>query len=96
MVNYTNSHEYLFGVKNGVAALQQSISELIKKENLSNTYAYLDNVTVAGSTQLEHDSNVKAFFDAIHPQNFTLNKNKTISSVSDIKIFKYVVENKCN
>ena len=82
-------------MKNGVAAFQQAISQFIKEENLSNTYAYLDNVTVAGCTQLEHDRNVKAFIDAIRCQNFTLNENKTISSVSDIKILGYVVGNKC-
>ena len=81
-----------FGVKNGVAAFQRTISQFIKKENLTNTYAYLDNVTVAGSTQLEHDRNVKAFIDAIRPRNFTLNENKTISSVSDSKILGYVLE----
>ena len=48
-----------FGVKNEVAAFQRTISEFIKEENLSNTYAYLNNVTVAGSTQLEHDRDVK-------------------------------------
>ena len=73
-----------FGVKNGVAAFQRTISRF-KEENLSNTYAYLDNVTVAGSTQLEHDRNVKAFIDAIRRRNFRLNENKTISSISDIK-----------
>ena len=81
-------------MRNGVATFQRTISQFIK-ENLSNTYAYLDNVTVAGSTQLEHDRNVKAFIDAICCQNFTLNENKTISSVSDIKILGYVVGNKC-
>ena len=82
-------------MKNGVAAFQRTISQFIKKENLTNTYAYLDNVTVAGSTQLEHDRNVKAFIDAIRRRNFTLNESKTISSVSDIKILGYVVGNKC-
>ena len=82
-------------MKNGVAAFQRTISQFIKEENLSNTYAYLNNVTVAGSTQLEHDRNVKAFIDAIRRRNFTLNENKTISSVSDIKILGYVVGNKC-
>ena len=62
-------------MKNGVAAFQRTISQFIKEENLSNTYAYLNNVTVAGSTQLEHDRNVKAFIDAIRRRNFTLNEN---------------------
>ena len=38
---------------------------------------------------------MKAFIDAIRRRNFTLNENKTISSVSDIKILGYVVRNKC-
>ena len=38
---------------------------------------------------------MKAFIDAICRRNFTLNENKTISSVSDIKILEYVVGNKC-
>ena len=81
------------GVKNGVAAFQRSISQFIKEEKLSNTYAYLNNVTVTGSTQLEHDYNLRAFIDAIRRQNFKLNKNKTFSSVSDIKTFiKYLTK----
>ena len=82
-------------MKNGVAMFQETISQFIKEENLNNMYAYLDNVAVAGSTKLEHDCNVKAFIDAICCRNFTLNENKTISSVSDIKILGNVVGNKC-
>ena len=82
-------------MKNRVAAFQRTIFQFIKEENLSNTYAYLDNVTVAGSNQLGHDHNVKTFIDAIFLRNFTLNENKAISSVSDIKILGYVVGNKC-
>ena len=76
-----------FGMKNGVAAFQRTISQFIKEENLSNTYAYLDNVTVAGSTQLEHDRNVKAFIDAIRGRSFTLNENKTLLALSLILKF---------
>ena len=38
---------------------------------------------------------MKAFIDVIRRRNFTLNENKSISSVSDIKILGYVVKNKC-
>ena len=92
MVNYTNSHENLRR-KKWSSGVSTTISQFIKEENLSN--AYLDNVTVAGSTQLEHDRNVKAFIDAIRRRNFKLNENKTISSVFDIKILGYVVGNNC-
>ena len=44
-----------FGVTNGVAVFQRVIDEIIKNHQLKDTYAYLDNVTVAGRTQEEHD-----------------------------------------
>jgi len=45
-----------FGVKNGVAAFQRTIAQFIEEENLRDTFAYLDNVTVAGRDQDEHGS----------------------------------------
>ena len=82
-----------FGGKNGVAAFQRVISELIERENLKDVFPYLDNVTVAGRTQEDHDAIVKLFLDAIHRNNFTLNETKTISSVNSVQILGYVVEN---
>ena len=83
-----------FGVKNGVAVFQRKITQFISEEKLKDTVAYLDNVTVAGRNQLEHDDNVKAFLDAINRRNFTLNETKTVKSVSNINILGYVVGNK--
>ena len=60
--------------------------KFIKDENLKDTFAFLDNVTVAGETQLEHDKNVKTFSEAIARRNFTLIDSKTVSSVSNINI----------
>ena len=37
-----------FGVKNGVAAFQRTITEFIERENLKGAFPYLDNVTIAG------------------------------------------------
>ena len=82
-----------FGVKNGVAVFQRVISRFIENENLNDTFPYLDNVTVAGRTQEEHDLNVKAFLEAISRNYFTLNESKTISSVPEIQILGYVVGN---
>ena len=80
-----------FGVKNGVAAFQRVISQFIEKENLKHTFPYLDNVTVAGKTQAEHDANVEAFLEAIKRNNFTLNDSKTITSVPKFQILRYKV-----
>ena len=76
-----------FGVNNGVAAFQRVISEFIERENLKDVpvFPYLDNVTVAGRTQEDHDANVKLFLDAIRRNNFTFNEMKTISSVNSVQ-----------
>ena len=80
-----------FGVKNEVAVFQRVISHFVENENLKDTFPCLDNVTVAGKTQEDHDLNVKAFMEAINRNNFTLNESKTISSVSNVQILGYVV-----
>ena len=46
------------GVTNGVAVFQRQMDKLITEEKLSDTFPYLDDITVAGRTQTEHDQNV--------------------------------------
>ena len=75
-----------FGVKNGVGEFQRKMCEFIEKENLMGTFSYLDNITVAGHDQADHDRNVTSFLKAIRRRGFTLNDNKTISSVKHINI----------
>jgi len=75
-----------FGVKNGVAAFQRRIAQFIKEEKLLDTYAYLDNLTVAGRNHEKHDYNVNAFLAAIRRNNFTSNENKTIAAQSHIQV----------
>jgi len=60
-----------FGVKNGVVAFQRTTAQFIE-----DTFAYLDNVTVAGRDKEEHGYNLKAFLEAIRHRKFTLNENK--------------------
>ena len=55
-----------FSVKNGVAVFQRKITQFIIEEKLKDTVAYLDNVTVTGRNQLEHDDDAKAFLDVIN------------------------------
>ncbi|XP_068220393.1 uncharacterized protein [Palaemon carinicauda] len=50
-----------FGVKNGVAAFQRVLDEILKKEKVGGTFAYVDNVTVCGETEEEHDQNLRGF-----------------------------------
>ena len=80
-----------FGVTNGVSAFQRAMTELITKSKLSFTWAYLDNVTIGGLTQQEHDINVERFMELVAEHNLTLNKDKTISSVQELKMLGYCI-----
>ena len=82
-----------FGVTNGVPAFQREMDKMVEEDGLKDTYPYLDNITIAGHSQEEHDYNVKCFIESLKKRNFTLNANKTISSVTSIKILGYSVGN---
>lgn len=80
-----------FGVMNGVAAFQRSMDEIVDVENLKDTFPYLDNITVAGHTQAEHDANVSQFLIAVKKYKLTLNDKKTVSSTTSLNILGYNV-----
>ena len=82
-----------FGVTNGVPQFQRKMQEIVEDEKLCGTFPYLDNITIGGRNQQEHDKNVNSFLNAIKKRNFTLNESKTVSSVSEIKILGYCVGN---
>ena len=48
-----------FGVTNWVSASLRTIDSFIAEESLTDTFAYLDNVTVCGTDQEHHDKNLK-------------------------------------
>ena len=50
-----------FGFTNGVTCFQRIMDTLIKEEGLEGIYAYLDDVTICGKTQDEHDINLSKF-----------------------------------
>ena len=80
-----------FGVINGVAVFQRAMDKMIEEEGLNDTYPYLDNITVAGKDQEEHDSNVQIFLEAVRLRNLSLNQSKTVESVKSINILGYCV-----
>ena len=82
-----------FGVTNGVAVFQRQMDKIIKEEKLMDTFSYLDDITVAGHTQEEHDTNVAAFMEVIHRRNLTLNESKSVLSSSTINILGYLIGN---
>ena len=80
-----------FGVTNGVSAFQRTIDKVILGENLQDTFAFMDNVTVCGRTKEEFDSNVAAFHKMGVKYNFTLNDDKTVSFPTSITILGYTI-----
>ncbi|KRX92976.1 Retrovirus-related Pol polyprotein from transposon 17.6 [Trichinella pseudospiralis] len=82
-----------FGVTNGVACFQRVINSFIKKEKLKGVVAYLDDVTVCGMSQDDHDKNLEQFLSAAKRWNFTFNTDKCSFSTSKLRILGHEIEN---
>lgn len=80
-----------FGPTNGVACFQRQMDEFIEDNNLKDTYAYLDNITIGGVTDEEHDRNLQEFLDAAKEVEITLNPDKCVYSSTSIPILGYLV-----
>ena len=70
-----------FGVTNGIASFQRVMDDIIKREDLDGTYAYIDNVTICGQNQAEHDLNLKEFMNSMVKYGLTLNNSKCLYSL---------------
>ena len=82
-----------FGLTNGVAGFQRFINKIIQNENLSGVYAYIDDVTVCGKSQEEHDTNLKKFLEAVKKYGITLNDAKCKYSQTSINILGHAISN---
>jgi transposase InsO family protein len=82
-----------FGVTNGVACFQRIMDSFISEEKLAGTFAYLDNVTICGMTQQEHDTNLRRFLEAAKVKQIEYNEDKCVFSTTKLHILGYVVEN---
>jgi hypothetical protein len=80
-----------FGTTNGVAAFQRTIDLLIKKEKLKDTFAYLDDITICGRTQAEHDENMKNFMKTASKYNLTINHEKSSFSLRYITLLGHSI-----
>ncbi|PFX19708.1 Retrovirus-related Pol polyprotein from transposon 17.6 [Stylophora pistillata] len=78
---------------NGVAVFQRAMDKFVEEESLKDTFPYLDNITVAGHDQREHDENVKKFREAVQRRQLTLNESKTVESKTSINLLGYCVGN---
>lgn len=81
-----------FGVTNGVACFQRIMDSFIEEEGLDGTYAYLDDVTICGKTQEEHDANLKRFLEATKKRNITYNDQKCVFATKKLCTLGYIIE----
>ena len=80
-----------FGVTNGVDVFQRAMEKMVDEECLKDTFPYLDNITVAGRNQQEHDENVKKLHEAIKRRNVTLNETKSVEFKASNNVLGYCV-----
>ena len=80
-----------FGVTNGVSKFQRVIDTLVEKEGLTQTFPFLDNVTVAAHSAEELREKEAEFRAVAKKYNLTLNESKTVSCVQSLPIIGYLV-----
>ena len=68
-----------FGVTNGVACFQRIINNVIRDNKLKDSFAYLDNVTICGHSQAEHDTNLKNLRECARKHGIIFNDKGDIS-----------------
>ena len=80
-----------YGVTNGGPVFQRKMDDVVHEDKLTDTYPYIDNVTIGGFDQAHLNKNVNAFLAALKKRNLTLNESKTVSNVSELNILGYCV-----
>jgi len=84
-----------FGVTNGVPCFQRIMDDLVASEGLTDTFPYLDNVTIGGMDEDELNKNDIAFKEMIEKRNIRLNHSKTVQRSTVIDILGYRITHKC-
>ncbi|GFV79415.1 retrovirus-related Pol polyprotein from transposon opus [Trichonephila clavipes] len=81
-----------FGVINGVACFQRVIDKIIEDEGFTLTCAFIDDVTVCGKDQKEHDDNLEKFMTVAKKYNLTLNEDKCTYSINSVHLLGYIIQ----
>ena len=80
-----------FGLTNAVPEFQRAINSFVEQNKLKCCFPCLDDITVAGIDQADHDRNLKAFYEATAKWNLTINDQKTQLSKNEIGLLGYRV-----
>jgi len=70
------------------------MDRIISNENLNGVYTYLDDITICGKNQSEHDLNLNKFLNAMNNYGLILNKNKCQFSMQTITLLGHQITNK--
>ncbi|XP_062891719.1 uncharacterized protein LOC134339275 [Mobula hypostoma] len=82
-----------FGVTNGVSVFQRAMDRMVDQCQLKATFPYLDNITIYGHNQQDHNNNLQKFLQAAEVFNLTYNKDKCVFGTTRLAILGCVVEN---
>ena len=66
--------------------------KFVDENNLKGVFPYLDDITICGKDQKEHDANLKSFLDAAKRKNICYNEEKSVFSTRRLSILGYVIE----
>ena len=84
-----------FGVTNGVTCFQRGMVKFVEDNNFKAVFPYIDNITIGGKDQDDHDTNLKLFQEAAQRANLKFNDSKSVFSTQRLPLLGYVIENGC-
>jgi hypothetical protein len=73
---------------------KELLIKIVQDGGLEGVFPYLDDVTICGKNQLEHDHNLEEFLAAAEKYNVTLNEEKCTFSNKSVNLRAYTIENK--
>ena len=91
-MGYVNSFVFPSVPLTGLPASSREMSNFVLEEELSRVFPYLDNITICGRDQADHDANLKLFLKAAKRKNMTYNEGKSVFSTRCLAILGYIIE----
>jgi len=66
--------------------------QFVEEEKLEGVFPYLDNITICGSSEDDHNSNLQAFFAAAKRRNLVFNEAKIVLTTRKLPILGFEIE----
>ena len=67
----------------------------VEDNHLKAVFPYIDNITIGGKDQADHDTNLKLFQKAAQRANLKFNDSKSVFSTQRLPLLGYFIENGC-